>query len=849
MPIELKDIRSGYNLAEINNNFKIIERTWDEKLDRLVSLHGNQMSVDLDMNSKAIINVKTSSDKNSLVNKEYVDDANKIQDERLELLEESFDVGSGTSSVSWTYIAVGGETSVNPPFHFNNVRELHVNGLLKTEHLDWSWTESQGQQINLSIPLNASDIVVVRVGGESEDLIPPDVTLEEIYGVPVFELRVGMTISPVNNQYPKLKAFNAIYELAGNSVSYTVKSFVQSMDGDCVITLSDDTLLVAKKVDAASRNWVKTEAKILAKGTTHERTLSERFADSVNVLDEGAVGDLFIARLTTIAQSVGTTERYIFNDNPTDNTAAILRAIDKAQGKTLNFESKGYFCQFADDAFLLRLKSNMTINGNNAVIKCSTNSMPNYDIVSLLDVHDITINDLTVIGDTDTHTGTTGEGGMGFAFRQAKNITLNNCKAFNCWGDGFYTRADTTDTCENIVFNQCVADSNRRQGCSVTGGLGIVFNNCTFKNTGAINSITPCAGLDIEPNANSICDLDVKINNCHFENNLGGSLHVIIGNCLSGLTLEPNVCRLDVNVYSSTSYKDNSYNRLPSRGALRIGGTYATYFGPTKNKVKGGINLTDMNIVDTATEAIWLTNWIKLYPPLCFNNINITDVYSGVPSGDNLGTSSIVYLDTFPEVSADPAFEFGSVEFNTLTYVDTRGNTWNPTATESNHRVKRPVWGRNVPSNLSLENVRFKHFKTQIEPDGLQFMFNSDSGQYCHFDDDALVKSVNTNITNQEFWGLGIIPIVEDSGQTPLVIELPSTKGRQGTYQRIRSHRDIPNRLVFRPCKVSSIAEEDVGFRDGTRISTEQQDAQYEPVIAAGEFNFYCAKEGLWVQV
>ena len=73
MPIELRDIRSGYNLAEINNNFKTIQRLWDEKLDRLNSRQGNQMSVDLDMNNFSVLNAKTTNEPTSLVNKEFVD--------------------------------------------------------------------------------------------------------------------------------------------------------------------------------------------------------------------------------------------------------------------------------------------------------------------------------------------------------------------------------------------------------------------------------------------------------------------------------------------------------------------------------------------------------------------------------------------------------------------------------------------------------------------------------------------------------------------------------------------------------------------------------------------------------
>ena len=56
MPIDLKDVNSGYNLQTINDNFQTIESKWDEKLDRLSSEFGNEMKHNLDMNGVQLIN-------------------------------------------------------------------------------------------------------------------------------------------------------------------------------------------------------------------------------------------------------------------------------------------------------------------------------------------------------------------------------------------------------------------------------------------------------------------------------------------------------------------------------------------------------------------------------------------------------------------------------------------------------------------------------------------------------------------------------------------------------------------------------------------------------------------------
>lgn len=56
MPLNLNDVKSGYNLSAINSNFKKIEQAWDEKLDRLSSTQENSMKQDLDMNGRRLLN-------------------------------------------------------------------------------------------------------------------------------------------------------------------------------------------------------------------------------------------------------------------------------------------------------------------------------------------------------------------------------------------------------------------------------------------------------------------------------------------------------------------------------------------------------------------------------------------------------------------------------------------------------------------------------------------------------------------------------------------------------------------------------------------------------------------------
>lgn len=95
MPINLDEIKSGYNLSKINSNFKKIQEAWDTKLDRNFSYQGNQMNQDLDMNGNSIINwnfegtglddaVKEAK-KYALQAKESADDAEQSEQDALKI--------------------------------------------------------------------------------------------------------------------------------------------------------------------------------------------------------------------------------------------------------------------------------------------------------------------------------------------------------------------------------------------------------------------------------------------------------------------------------------------------------------------------------------------------------------------------------------------------------------------------------------------------------------------------------------------------------------------------------------------------------------------------------------------
>jgi hypothetical protein len=547
------------------------------------------------------------------------------------------------------------------------------------------------------------------------------------------------------------------------------------------------------------------------------------FGSVVNVKQFGAVGDGVVS-----------------------DTASIQAAIYASSGRKLTFDgSKTHFVTFVDGPqgkMCLDLPSNITVDFNSAEIVCETNDFTNYQILNLYKKKNVVLNDPNIIGDVDTHTGTAGEAGYGVLVRCCEHVEINRPKISKCWGDGLLIGSDTVSTNIDIVINHGVFDDNRRRGSSVGGGLGIVYNDCTFSNTGRTKSTAPSAGLDIEPDTNKNADLDVKVNNCRFFGNKGGAAHVIISGCLSAPTLNAGVCEVNVKFSGCTSMRDNSYLTTESKASIRVGGAAAV---SGANKLVGAIDFDNFTITETATAAVFLTNPVKAYPPIRFNNLVVNDVFSGVPLGASMPTSSIVYFDIFPEVSRTSGFEIGDIDFNGLTYRDSRGLTFSSTATASNHRVKRPVWHRNLDPDTSLKRVRFRRFKTEIQPDSLNFIVNGECGDYCSFDEDSMFVNVTASILSSnvgETWGLGVIPIITGTGSSTFIVELPSTNGRVGTYQIIKSHMDGTRPLQFRAGTTAGVANQ-VLYLDGVRTSDPKTMPQ-----SAGEFRFYCPVGGLWVQ-
>lgn len=100
---------------------------------------------------------------------------------------------------------------------------------------------------------------VMDPGGPDDSWIPYTAdksdTLNDVFGRKPVDLIDGITIVPDSKkQYPKLNAFGKVWELLDGVVQLNVKTFSESQ-GYLIITLTDDSQIVASKLDMASRSW------------------------------------------------------------------------------------------------------------------------------------------------------------------------------------------------------------------------------------------------------------------------------------------------------------------------------------------------------------------------------------------------------------------------------------------------------------------------------------------------------------------------------------------------------------------------------------------------------------------
>jgi polygalacturonase len=201
-----------------------------------------------------------------------------------------------------------------------------------------------------------------------------------------------------------------------------------------------------------------------------------------------------------------------------DDTEAIQNAIDAIAGTGGTvLVPNGIYLVDAVGPDRLKLKSDMTLRLEpRAILKANPNKAPNYSLLDISGISNVTVTGGTLEGERRKHRGKKGEGGMGIRIlRGARNITISGVTAKEMWGDGFYVKGAT-----NVRFCAVSAVHNRRQGLSIVDADGVMIANSSFSQT---RGTPPSAGIDLEPNDKQRVS-NVRILDSEFSDNAGAGI-------------------------------------------------------------------------------------------------------------------------------------------------------------------------------------------------------------------------------------------------------------------------------------------------------------------------------------
>jgi hypothetical protein len=356
-------------------------------------------------------------------------------------------------------------------------------------------------------------------------------------------------------------------------------------------------------------------------------------------------------------------------DGVTDDTAAIQAAFNA--GTNISIPPVTYLINPVDPAYPASSYGGGVKPQNGSTIRfmggakfiIAANAANAYVLMNLRATENVTIYDGEVVGDVGTHTGTTGEWGMGYYVASATNPRLFNCKASKCWGDGFYVGAATgynTAPVTGGLLSNCVADDNRRQGLSIVSwSKGLVLGG-EFKNTGLTAFAQPAYGIDIEPDNSGYDVIDVTLIGIRTANNHFGGLQLVPGFMSADTYTRP---KFNVRVIGIESFQDDIGIRFAYPDLANVGVNVA-------NKIYGSIQIDSPKIIQSAKQAIDFARWVPTAPDVVINDPGIIDPNESGSTATQEDQCGIVFFVD----SANLAYQTstGAVTINNPNIVDTR---------------------------------------------------------------------------------------------------------------------------------------------------------------------------------
>lgn len=268
---------------------------------------------------------------------------------------------------------------------------------------------------------------------------------------------------------------------------------------NCILTIPANCTLDFQGGSFSNGTIVGNNTKIVASKVSFKKNIK---------LSGSFVGDIRSSWFEIDSTDCTDTLENIFNISE-GNNVIIEEGTYNVSVKNLPREEGG---ALEHSIFILKSNSTVTLNGT---IKLAANDKTHYQIFRLYNIHNTIVQGTgSIIGDLDSHTGTTGEWGHGVGISSSQYITVRDITISKCWGDGLSVSTyDADNLSYNITIDNILATHNRRLGVSIISGDGIKFINSTTRYNGSSRGTSPSRGLDIEPDPGNTLN-NVLVDNC-----------------------------------------------------------------------------------------------------------------------------------------------------------------------------------------------------------------------------------------------------------------------------------------------------------------------------------------------
>lgn len=243
-----------------------------------------------------------------------------------------------------------------------------------------------------------------------------------------------------------------------------------------------------------------------------------------------------------------TVDQYRYNGAVIRTDTEALNALAAAVGDGVNGLIDGDF--EIDSAIIFDGKSNFKLVQNGLItIADGTPTNEPYSAFHFIDCEHVVVEGIRVDGNRDNRT-TAEDSGHLIKIKNSKHMAFHNCEANNGICDGWFIFVDTGGAPTedqlpgNLHFENCWADNNWRNGCSIIDGYGITFIGGGFTNTtGSWDDASgPGAGIDIEPDNWPAWIQDrlryVRLYGVLFSGNQGFGLQTVNNNGIRAITVQ-----------------------------------------------------------------------------------------------------------------------------------------------------------------------------------------------------------------------------------------------------------------------------------------------------------------------